>query len=390
MVRPPGQPGGLFLARDLLPGSDRVSAAASRPTEREDGPMKGSKKLAFAGAVFLLAATLRAQDWAGRGRAQGFVEDEAGKPIAGATVTLHSPADAKQGPAPIQTDKKGHWAVLGLADGTWTVTVEDKGYLTAEGPWKVSEFGVAKPLVVKLKTLTPEMVEAAREKANPVEAAIKKGNALLASGKTAEARSEYQAALDKVTDPASKVMLLCGIAQSYQAEKDDPKAITVLEQAQALSPDDVPTQKLLAISYYQTKQPDKAIALLKALFEKNPSDVGVGQTLVNFLIETGNEAEANEYLAKLPAGAKVDPSILLNMGIQHYNDGKAQEAEADFEKVVQENPEMPDAYYYRGLVRLSLNKFADAKADFKKSLELAPNGAHAEEIQSFLKYLEKN
>jgi regulator of sirC expression with transglutaminase-like and TPR domain len=56
---------------------------------------------------------------------------------------------------------------------------------------------------------------------------------------------------------------------------------------------------------------------------------------------------------------------------------------------VTQNPEYPDGYYYRGLVRLNNQDNAAAVADFKRFLELAPEHPKAAEAREFLSYLEK-
>ena len=48
-------------------------------------------------------------------------------------------------------------------------------------------------------------------------------------------------------------------------------------------------------------------------------------------------------------------------------------------------PDLPEAYYYRGLARLQQKKNTEAKADFQKALELDPNGPDAKDIRDILK-----
>jgi len=48
---------------------------------------------------------------------------------------------------------------------------------------------------------------------------------------------------------------------------------------------------------------------------------------------------------------------------------------------------MAEAYYYRGLVFLNKGKTAEAKADFKKLLEIDPKNKFAKEAQDYLKSL---
>ena len=60
---------------------------------------------------------------------------------------------------------------------------------------------------------------------------------------------------------------------------------------------------------------------------------------------------------------------------------------AQFNRVVAENPDLPDAYYYRALVYMNKNQNKEAKADLQKLLQLDPSSKYAKEAQEFLKSL---
>lgn len=286
-------------------------------------------------AVAPLAAPLCAQQWAGRGRLQGEVHDEQNKPLEGVKITLRqgtAPVDVKApGPPAITTNKAGKWSYLGLAGGDWKVLLEKDGYLVSEGQVKVNEFAAAPPVVVTLKAVPKEALQAAAEAtaansaAKEVKEAIDKGNAFLTAEKPAEARAEYEKALDKVP-VESKPALLRGIAQTYYREKQLDKAMATLEQAIALKPDDAETKKL----------------------------------------------QANLYVSK---------------GIELYNGNKMPDAYAQFDKAVGLDPTMAEGFYYRGLANLAQGKNDAAKADLQKSLELDPNHPFANEARDFLKSL---
>jgi Flp pilus assembly protein TadD len=326
--------------------------------------MNAFRKIAVLAAVLLLVGLpLRAQSWAGHGRLQGIVTDSQGKPIQGAKITLlQGEGDQAKGPKPIYTDKAGKWAVLGLAGGQWRILIDKEGYVPSEGRSPVIEggVGVPQPIRVQLRELTKEQVQAAQQaaekKAGPsgteIKGWIEEGNRLLQEQKYADARAQYEKALAQL-DKANQAPVLRGVAVTYYAEKKLPQAIDALKQAEALAPD----------------------------------DPQVLQLLVNWLVEAGHEDEAKTYMAKLPQGTTVDANTVLNLGIKAYNEKKLDEAARDFDRVVSEHPELPDAYYYRGLVYLAQNKVKEAKADFQKLLELAPNHPKAAEVKEYLKSL---
>jgi Flp pilus assembly protein TadD len=334
------------------------------------------------GMLLLSSAQLFAQEWKGIGRLQGIVTDEEGKPIEGAKITLR-PGDTtvkpeNPGPPSSTTDKHGHWSTLGLTGGTWGVLIEKDGYITSEGRLKVAESGPPQPPVtIKLKVLSKEQAQAQSQAAAPKEpsteskanAAITEGNAALQQDKYADARASYEQAL-ALLDPAKPdhlpviVAVKRAIASTYYREAGQAKA----KDAKA-------------------KGLDQSIATLKQALELKPDDPETLQLLVNVLVDAGREHEAQTYLAKLPQGAKIDPERLINVGIKYYNEKQIDKALEAFNKAVSDNPDLAEAYYYRGLVYLNKGKVPEAKADFQKLLALDPKNKFAKEAQDYLKNL---
>lgn len=302
------------------------------------------------------APAAMAQEWAGRGRLQGEVTDQAGKPIAGAKVYLRM-GDAAidvenlgDGPAVLETNNKGKWQVLGLAGGNWRVLIFKDGLLPSEGTVRVNEYGPAQPLKVTLNPIPEEFLQAQKE--SQAVTLIDQGNQALAQDRYSEARGFYEQALAQVEEQHHPGILR-GIARTYYQDQQGDQAIATLQKALAIAPDDVETLNLL----------------------------------ISLLVADGKEAEAEQYMARLPDGAAIDPTTLLNIGIKRYNEGDSQGALEEFERVAQENPTLPEAYYYRGLAHLSLGNTEQAKADFNKLLELAPDHANADDAREFLKNL---
>lgn len=315
-------------------------------------------------AAFLAAAqSLSAQAWAGRGRLQGTVTDEQGKPVEGAKITLRKGTERVDpnvdGPKPLTTNNKGKWSTLGLAQGAWGILIEKEGYMASEGQIQVNEFGPAQPINVSLKKPTQQQQQQAAQADTSgnakAKAAIEQGNALLGQGKFAESRAQYEQALTllEVDDPILKASL----------------------------------QRTIARTWFEEGKTDQAITNLEKALEVNPNDVETLQLISTLLVSAGREKEADAYIARLPAGAKVDPNSLLNVGIKLYNEKNYNGALEKFDKVVKENPELASAYYYRGLTYLGLNKSAEAKADFQKLLEIEPNHPNAAEVREYISAL---
>jgi tetratricopeptide (TPR) repeat protein len=325
--------------------------------------MRQRKLFLFFAFVALLAAALplSAQSWAGRGRLQGEIRDEQGKPIDGAKITLRKGTERVDpkldGPNVITTNKNGKWSILGLAQGPWGILIEKEGFMPSEGQVQVNEFAVAPPINITLKVVPKEVQQKAVEASGnaKAKAAIEQGNALLGQNKFADARAQYEQALSLL-------------------EVDDP----VLKSS---------IQRTIARTWFEEGKQDKAIDTLKAALALKPDDVDSLQLISTLLVAAGREKEAEAYIAKLPAGSKVDPNSLLNLGIKLYNEKDLTGALDKFDRVVKDNPELATAYYYRGLTYLALNKSAEAKTDFQKLLELEPNHPNAEEVREFIKAL---
>lgn len=310
-------------------------------------------------ALLLSSLPAAAQSWAGKGRLQGDVLTQDGKPVAGAKVTLRKGDDRVDvnapGPASVTTNDRGKWSVLGLAQGAWGVLIEKDGFQTSEGQVKVDEYSVAQPIHIRLN---PAQAQApAAQPAGPTPgqeavAAIEKGNSLLQSGQYAAARAEYEKAIANL-EPVNHPPILRGIARTYYEEKKTDQAVETLKKALEIKPDDVESLRLIS----------------------------------NLLVASGKEPEAQAYMARLPQGETVDPDTLLNLGIKSYNEGKLEDALKQFDRVVKENPQLANAYYYRALAYVGLNKSAEAKADFQKVLELDPKHPKAAEVKEFISSL---
>jgi tetratricopeptide (TPR) repeat protein len=323
-----------------------------------------SAKLVVFTMILLLVAGVPVwgQSWAGKGRLQGQIKDESGKPVVGATITLRKgdgAVDPKaDGPKPLTTDKNGKWSTLGLAGGTWGVLIEKEGFLPSEGQLKVNEYAVAQPLNITLKTPSKQQVQQAQaqQKDSPAalaKVALENGNNLLAQNKYAEARASYEEGMSKLEDKTLYPSIYRAIADSYYKEGKTDQAIDTLKKSLELTPDDPDTLKLI----------------------------------VTLLASSNREAEAKTYMAKLPQGTQMDPAIGLNVGIKAFNEGKMDAALKEFNEVIAGNPSLADAYYYRAMVFLNKSQNPQAKADLQKLLELEPDSKFAKDAKEFLKEL---
>lgn len=368
------------------------------------------KTLLCLALVTALAAPAAAQDWAGRGRANGQVVDEKGDPVAGAKVTLHRPGQPDAGPEPETTEGDGRWAFGGVGGGGWTVVVEKEGYLTSEGTIRVNEFAPAAPIKIELQ--------------RDAFSGIQTGQELIEQGRYAEARAHFEQVLPEM-EPHQQAQLRALIGTTYFEEGNFEAARQAYEQglpgleadeqlgvhlrlgdaylrldrfAEARKayeaalqglPGEGRAQVLLAIARTHDLEGDRsqAIADVERVLEQEPGNVQALQLIADLLGREGREEEAQTYLDRVPESEEIPVDILLNQGIRFYNDENLDRALENFERVIRRQPETADAYYYRGLVHLRNDDNAAALADFEKHLELDPDSQYAADARQFVEYL---
>jgi Flp pilus assembly protein TadD len=299
-------------------------------------------------AVAWIAAPALAQDWKGKGRLEGKVVNDKGEPVAHARLAFR--LKGKEGPT-VETDAKGHFAYYGFSTGQWDLDVSAPGYATWKTSVQLSELTRLPPMEIKLEKALEAAPAPAEPAARDIKAeiipTIEKGNALL-------------------------------------EQKNYPGARTEYEKALAVVPDNPIILRAIARTYYGEKNLDGAIAALKKASEKDPSDTQTLLLLANLDLEKGNVEEGKAILERLPAGSVHDPGIYLNAGIVLLNKKNAAGAWEQFDKAVALKPDDAEAYFYRGLAAVQLKKKAEARADLRKYLELAPNGPQAGDAKDLL------
>ncbi|MCG8459569.1 MAG: tetratricopeptide repeat protein [Holophagales bacterium] len=344
-------------------------------------------------AVLLLSTSLAApswsQDWKGRGRISGVVESSEGEPIQGAKVHIRFRGQEDVGPKAVKTDKKGRWAYMGLSSSPYTLIIEADGFVPAEMQIRVNEYAQAPPPPLEV-TLRPVGETEAGGESERLMGLIEHGNQLMQDGQFTEARGKFEEVLQSVEDPAQRWPIELAVANTYLNAEQPGEARTRYQAllAGAQEPaDQVQIHKSIARAFYMEDDIDASMASLETALALAPEEVSTLKLIVDTLLAAGREAEAEPYMARLPATEKIDPNVLLNLGITAYNSGEMDTALEKFQTVIDSYPDNASAFYYLGLVQMGQEKNADAMASFEKVLELAPDHPNAAEVQQFLEYL---
>ncbi len=311
-------------------------------------------------AGILLGSALAAQPWVGRGRLSGSVEDLEGNPVEGASVQLT--LDGAGPEERVVTSARGRWARAGLAGGSWEVLVSKPGFISSQHTVRVNEYASASERPFLKTELEPRGESAADgstaaldegDDAQVTRESLERGNDLLRAGDFEGAIGVFREAMPSL-GAGGKAAVLVAIAQAQVQMEQDEEAVATLEEALGHA----------------------------------PGSVNALQLISRRLTALGRADEAEQYLARLPEDLRQDPEVLLLEGLELYNQNEIEEARAKFEAVVAMEPEWADAYYFRGLARMAMGENEAAVADFRKLLELEPDGERATEAAEFAEYLE--
>jgi len=294
--------------------------------------------------AFVAVTPGQAQDWKGQGRLAGKVLDEEGNPVPGAQVKLE--LAGRGGPEePLETDKKGKWAIFGLAGGRWNIDIVAEGYVPRRLVATISQTSRLPPMKIQMEKAQPvgpppEVLEA-----------IEKGDTAYKEGRYAEARVEYERLLELRPDLGSTLHLQ--IARCYKGEGNVEKELEFLDSVLAEDPDNADVRTLMAME----------------------------------AIEGGMLERGLELLAQIDATTVTDPDIYYNIGVSFLNKSRPEEAVTYFTKAVDLAPDYVDGYFQRALTQFGAQKYEECRVDFEKVLELSPEGPKAETAKKVLEQL---
>jgi tetratricopeptide (TPR) repeat protein len=290
-----------------------------------------------------LALPAFAQDWKGLGRLEGRVTDASGTPLPDIVVKLELPS--RGGGTTAKTDKKGRWAVGGLAAGNWNLDVAADGFTSRSLKVNLpAESARLPPVEIKLERAAPQ--------GPPPEilATLAKGDEAYKAGKYPEARAEYEKVLATSPKPEVAVTLHEMIARCYSQEGNYAQSVAHLEHVLNADPGNLTTRLLIAQEALRGGMFDKGMELLKAVDES----------------------------------AVKEPEIFYNIAVLFLNQNRPEDAVVYLTKAIAVNPTFVDGYFQRGLAYLQLQKLDLCKADLRKVLELAPGTPQAETAQKAL------
>lgn len=165
---------------------------------------------------------------------------------------------------------------------------------------------------------------------------------------------DYQTAItlySSISDKTTDVWL--GLAGAYQNSNQPEKAIECYNKALELSPNNSDIAYSIGAIWVNLKNYQKAKTYFQKAVTINPNNISAKEALLD-MKEVISQTYVQDAVALIEHQQNDDAIKLLNQALQ-------------------ENPNNPDAYYYRASIYDTQTKYALAIEDYKKSLKFNPN-----------------
>ena len=309
--------------------------------------------LAFAGSLMM------AQAGRGKGRVNGIVEDEYGKPIEGVKIKAEFLQGGQSGEIlrDALTDKKGTWSIIAIGSGKWRFTAMKDNYVPNYVEYDVKELAVHPTLeiVMKVSQQGPKPVIEDEESLKLFDQA----NQLFTEKKYDEALTVFQQFLTKHPEA---FMVSLGIGNCYKELGDLDKAIAeyqkVLDKTQeSVKDNSLRTKALSAMGDAYMKKQD---------FEK-----------------------AQNYFKEALAITPDDEILAYNVGEIFFNAMKTEEAIAYYEMAAKIKPDWSLPVLKLGYAYLNVNNLPKTLENLNKYMTMDPEGATANGVPALIETVKK-
>ena len=290
-----------------------------------------ARRLAWAGALVLMAWAAPAAAQMELAVFQGTITDEAGAPIEGVTIRLR---DLERGSDTVlKSDKGGKFYRRGLRAIDYQMTVEKEGYQSINDK-------------IRLTTADERRLDFKLAKASPAGSGeFAKATAAYNAGDFAGAAKLFEEVLAKAPNqPEARINL----ALVYLRLNKPEEAVAQLEQVAAAGNTDPRVQFQLGGAYVDTKQLDKAVTafetgLARQPDVKDPAAWEAAVTLGAVYFSKGDADKAAGLFEKTLAARPDSAAPMLGLAKVHASKGDVPKALELFDKVVAAHPGTPEA-----------------------------------------------
>lgn len=144
----------------------------------------------------------------------------------------------------------------------------------------------------------------------------------------------------------------------------------------------------LATAALQIGRNDEAACAAETVLASDPGNEQAIRLLYNASLALGDQDRlARALVALAPFEPDVARNGLLKLAFDAYDANDTARAKANFLKVLQVDPNQPQAHYYLALVLVNEGQTAEAKKYLERFLTLAPNSAEAATAREMLKQI---
>lgn len=150
------------------------------------------------------------------------------------------------------------------------------------------------------------------------------------------------------------------------------EALECLERQIAIEPDNPRHLTNRAVALDRLGETDRLVEALEAVVAASPDNLDARVRLADVLSRSGRAEDAAKVLAGLPELDRSAASVLFNVAVAMFNEGKLESATLIAERVVAGDPEFPDPYRLLCRLRLAQGDRDGAIAAGERFLELVP------------------
>jgi tetratricopeptide (TPR) repeat protein len=284
------------------------------------------------------------------GRISGYVRDESGQPIRGATVLAEN-AEATPPSFSAVTDDKGRFSILGLRPGLWSFKASAPGFRSSAGSGRVRAAGVHPPIEFRLSKIDPA---ASIDRASPgeLQAELVVADALLAGGEYEKAVAAYQRVLERAP---GLVVINLQIGRAFRMKRDYARALAAFQHVLRADPPHQTARLEIGMTQMDQGELDAAEITLTAAAEAS--------------------APARE--------------VLYGLGEVKFAKNHPDDAVTCYERAAAADPAWARPHVRLGILAVNRGDTAAALHHFVRAIALEPDSVDAAQARTFLEQIGK-
>ncbi len=168
---------------------------------------------------------------------------------------------------------------------------------------------------------------------------------------------------------------ISALAEIYNKNHDYAQAVKIYENIKDKITDDEGIKKYnlyLAETYFEQKNKDKAIQLLKDIQIKYPDDFNIYYSLIHMLNKNMNFADSNYYINEASKNIKEEHLVNELKALALVNQKKNSDALPIYEKLSEEFPGNDMYYYAMAAIYFDNKDFSKAEEFYRKAMAISP------------------